>query len=80
MGIVSGILVFIVLWWMVFFMVLPWGVEPIKQHSKGLQTGAPQNHRLLFKAIITTVVSTVIFYLLYLYVPSDMMQWDIFKQ
>lgn len=80
MGIVSGILVYIVLWWMIFFMTLPWGVEPINSQNNGIQAGAPKQHKLALKFAVTTAISAVIFYLFYLYVPSDMMQWGVFQQ
>ncbi len=79
MGIVTGILVYVVIWWLIFFMALPWGVHPAEETDQGHQWGAPEQPRLLLKAAITTGIATVAFYLLYLFVPADMLQWQLFK-
>lgn len=61
LGLVSGIVVFIMIWWTVIFMVLPWGVRPeIDDVQPGNQVGAPSNPRLLRKALITTAISIVL--------------------
>jgi predicted secreted protein len=80
MGIVTGILVYVMMWWVVFFMVLPWGVQPIANPEVGHQRGAPFKPKLWMKALVTTCVASVGFLILYLYVPADMMQWAIFRE
>lgn len=79
MGIVSGILVYVMLWWMVFFAVLPWGIQPIANPEVGWQSGAPHKPRLWLKAAVTTGISGLIMLALYFFVPADMMQWAIFR-
>jgi predicted secreted protein len=55
--------IYFVIWWIVLFAVLPWGVR--SQHeageiSPGSDPGAPARPLLLRKAIATTLVSAVI--------------------
>ena len=52
MGWVSGIAVYIVIWWLVIFMVLPWGVQPIERGDveKGHAASAPLRPRMLRKS------------------------------
>lgn len=57
MGWTSGIAVYFIIWWTTLFTVLPWGIET--DSSTG-QVGAPKLPRLKKKAIITTVLSTLI--------------------
>lgn len=79
MGIVTGILVYVIIWWMIFFMVLPWGIQPNEQPESGWQSGVPYKPNLWMKALVTTGIATVSFILLYLFVPADLMQWEVFK-
>ena len=61
MGIVSGIVVFIIIWWLVFFMVLPHGNRPPENVEKGHADGAPDRPRLWRKAALTTGISVILF-------------------
>lgn len=79
MGIVTGILVYVILWWLIFFVTLPWGHKPLADPGVGFAKSAPENPRLLLKALVTTGISAVIFLLLYLFVPADLMQWEMYK-
>ena len=79
MGIFTGILVYVIVWWLVFFMALPFGVQPEIEGTEGHQRGAPLNPRLWLKAGVTTIVTTFIFYLLYIFVPADMLEWAVFR-
>ena len=57
----SGIVLFVLIWWMVFFMSLPWGVRRAGDEGKGHDAGAPVRPRLWLKAGVTTVISLVLF-------------------
>jgi predicted secreted protein len=55
--------VYFVLWWIVLFAVLPWGVKSQEEAgdiSPGSDPGAPARPLLLRKAIATTLVSAAI--------------------
>ena len=80
MGFVTGILVYVTLWWLIFFMSLPWGHQSLQAPKPGYVKSSPENPRLLLKAIISTGLATVIFYLLYLFVPADPTQWEMYRQ
>ncbi len=58
MDLFGGIVVYIIVWWLVLFTVLPWGVRPPAQPEKGHATSAPARPRLLLKFLITTVIAT----------------------
>ena len=61
MGWISGTLVYIITWWLVFFCLLPWGNRPPEDPEIGHATSAPANPRLWMKAAITSGIAAVIF-------------------
>ena len=67
---VSGIVVYTVIWWLVIFCVLPFGVEPANEQHLGHDAGAPANPRLKMKVLVTTAITTVIFIGVYLIIAS----------
>jgi predicted secreted protein len=60
MGWIPGIFVYVLIWWVVIFAVLPWGVKVPDEPEPGHASSAPRNPHLLIKVIVTTVVSFVI--------------------
>ena len=64
MSLTSGFAIYVVIWWLVIFMVLPWGRRETigsEDVDKGQDAGAPEKHRMLAKMAVTTVVSSIIF-------------------
>lgn len=72
MGWISGTAVYIVIWWLVIFMVLPWGVQPVEQSDieKGHAASAPLRPRMARKALVTTVISAVVWLIVYVIMES----------
>ena len=60
MGWVGTGITFIITWWMVFFMALPWGVRRQDDPEPGHEAGAPENPRLWLKVGGTTGLAFVI--------------------
>jgi predicted secreted protein len=57
------IAIYFILWWLVWFAVLPWGVK--SQHEAGsydplTDPGAPHRPMLLMKVVATTLVSALL--------------------
>ncbi|MEE2949787.1 Predicted secreted protein [Fulvimarina manganoxydans] len=63
MGIISAIAVFFVIWWTVLFVVLPFGMRvPENEELRlGTQEGTPTNPRIGRMALITTLISIIVF-------------------
>ncbi len=64
MSITSALAIYFVLWWIVLFAVLPFGVRSqieAGEHVEGSDPGAPAVPRMLLKLFWTTVISGVIF-------------------
>jgi predicted secreted protein len=69
---VSGVVLYIIIWWTALFAVLPIGTRPV-QHPDSTTgwRGAPEKPRMLMKVIVTTVVSAVIWLAAYWVITSD---------
>ncbi len=72
MGLTTGIAVYVVIWWVVIFMVLPWGVQSIGERdvAKGHASGAPRRPMMLRKMAVTTVVAAILWTIFYLIAES----------
>ena len=70
---VEGIVVYVLIWWVVVFAVLPWGVRPASKAEAvpGEMRGAPVRPRLLLKAGVTTLVAAVIWLLIWAIIQAD---------
>lgn len=60
MDLVSGIVVYVILWWWILFMVLPVGVNREEDVQPGNDAGAPQKPNLVPKLVATTVIAAVV--------------------
>jgi predicted secreted protein len=74
---VTGIIVYVLVWWITLFAVLPLWVTPAEPDDPGHAVGAPQRPRLLLKMAITTMVSALIWLAIYLVVKSP---WLSFRE
>jgi predicted secreted protein len=72
MGWISGIAVYAIIWWLVIFMVLPWGVQTIGADdvAKGHASSAPRRPRMLLKTAVTTVVAAVLWVIVFAIIES----------
>ncbi|RFC65255.1 DUF1467 family protein [Fulvimarina endophytica] len=68
MGWVSGLAIFFIIWWTVLFAVLPFGnqIPEGEEQLLGTQEETPSNPRMMKKAMITTVISVLVFGAFYL--------------
>ena len=65
-------IIYIIIWWIVFFVILPIDVKrqkPIK--INGEDSGSPENPKMLKKFIYCTGITTVIFVIIYLLIKYE---------
>ena len=79
MQISTGIAIYFLIWWLTLFAVLPFGVR--SQHEggdmvPGSDPGAPIIPRVLWKLFWTTIVSGVIFGILYVVYVNKLITFD----
>jgi len=71
----SGIFVFLVIWWTALFTVLPLWVKRNDGSIEGADPGAPQNPHLWRKALTTTLVSAVIWIIIYVLIEMEIISF-----
>ncbi len=77
MGITGSIIVYVLIWWIIFFSVLPVGIqsnkEKFKEKIEGADLGAPNNPNIAKKFLITTIITSIIFIVIYYLVEFDLL-------
>ena len=77
MGITGSIIVFVLIWWIIFFSVLPVGIqsnkEKFREKIEGIDPGAPNNPKIARKFLITTIITSIIFMVIYYLVEVDLL-------
>ena len=77
MGITGSIIVYVMIWWIIFFSVLPVGIqsnkEVFREKIEGADPGAPKNPKIGKKFLITTLITTIIFSVIYYLVNIDLL-------
>ena len=64
MSLPTSIAIYFIIWWVVLFAVLPWGIRSQVEAGEvvpGSDPGAPHLPKLLSKVVWTTIVSAVVF-------------------
>jgi predicted secreted protein len=65
-------IIYIIIWWIVFFTILPIDVNRLKSVKiEGEDTGSPENPKMLKKFIYCTSITTVIFVIIYLLIKYE---------
>jgi predicted secreted protein len=68
MSIMGGVIIYVNLWMVILFMVLPFGIKnqvDSANYQKGTDPGAPVESKMKKKILITTLITTVIFSLIF---------------
>jgi predicted secreted protein len=59
-----GLAIYVILWWLAFFAMLPLGAQSLheadEQSVPGVERGAPKSHRLGLKALIASGIAAVL--------------------
>jgi len=76
-GITGSIIIYVLIWWMIFFSVLPVGIqsnkEKFKERVDGIDPGAPINPKIGKKFLITTIITSIIFIVIYYLVKFNLL-------
>jgi predicted secreted protein len=66
------IIIYIIIWWIVFFTILPIDVNRQKfTKIDGEDAGSPENPKMLKKFVYCTSITTVIFVIIYLLIKYE---------
>ena len=65
-------IIYIIIWWIVFFTILPIDVNRQKSIKiEGEDTGSPENPKMLKKFIYCTGITSIIFIIIYLLIKYE---------
>jgi len=77
---VSAVAIYFIIWWLVLFMVLPWGSTSSHELGREVEPGtmksAPVKPRILLKFAITTIVAGLVFGAFYLIISQNLIALD----
>jgi len=71
---VQTMIVFAVVWWLILFMVLPFGATPPDEVEPGMATSAPAKPRIGLKLAITTLLAVAVTALAVWLIDSGLVQ------
>ena len=84
MGLTGSIIIYVMIWWVVFFSVLPFGIKSNKEIFKntieGNDPGAPKNPKIAKKFLITTIITSILFIVIYYLVNNNLLNLRNFLQ
>ena len=84
MGLTGSIIIYVMIWWIVFFSVLPVGIqsnkETFKDNIEGIDPGAPKNPKIAKKFLITTIITSILFIMIYYFVKIGVLNLRNFLQ
>ena len=72
MSLTGSIVIYVIIWWIVFFSLLPIDVNRYKNIKiEGEDPGSPENPKMLKKFLYCTGITTVIFIIIYLLIKYE---------
>ena len=74
MNIVSAIVIYVVVWWVILFTILPLWVQPVLKSEKYADTAAPRRSYIKKKFLLTTIISFFIWAIICGLIIADI-QW-----
>ena len=72
----KGFLIYIIIWWIVVFTILPIGIRKQDKVEKGHAVGAPQNPQILKKFIITSLIAFVLWLLVFFIIKKQIFSFQ----
>ena len=83
MPVTTAFAIFFLIWWVVLFAVLPWGIR--SQHetgdiAPGTEPGAPAVHVVWRKLLWTTVTSAVVFVILAVIYKENLIPFEFLER
>ncbi len=75
MSIFTGIMVYLMIFWTVLFAVLPWGNKTVDIPEGGQAGSAPVNPRIQKKFLITAIISTILWGIIFILVKIEIIDF-----
>ena len=79
MNLFSAFVVWLIIWWLVLFIVLPIGIRGQAEENdivKGTEPGAPHTLNIKRKFVQTTIIASIIWVFVCALILSGLVNWD----
>ncbi len=79
----SLFVVYLLIWWMTLFAVLPFGVRGQAEEGevvRGSEPGAPVDSQMKRKVILTTIIATILWLIVCSIILSGLLNWDMLAE
>lgn len=76
MDILTAFFIYILIWWVMLFTVLPMGVTRHADEGRGFDAGAPARADLKKKLIINSILSFFILAVFYILFETGILNWE----
>jgi predicted secreted protein len=70
----GALVTYVVVWWLIFFMALPFGAAPDENPRAGTVESAPARPRLLLKVLVTSVLAALATWAIAWFIGSGIVQ------
>ena len=67
----KGFLIYVIIWWIVVFTILPIGIVKPDKIEKGHAEGAPLNPQILKKFLITSIIAFVLWLIVFYFIKNQ---------
>ena len=72
MSLTGSLIIYVLIWWIVFFALLPIDVNrEKKQNIIGIDAGAPENPKIIKKFVYSTLITSIIFIFIFILVKYE---------
>lgn len=71
----TAIFTYFVIWWLVLFTTLPFGIEHEERHEAGHMPGAPKHHHMKKKLVATSVITALLWIIVYIIMDSGVIDF-----
>ena len=72
----KGFLIYVIIWWIVVFTILPIGIRKQDKVEKGHAEGAPQNPQILKKFLITSIIAFILWLLVFFIIKKQIFSFQ----
>ena len=72
----KGFLIYMIIWWIVIFTILPIGVKKSDNVIKGHDEGAPKNPLILKKFLITSIIAFILWVIFFYFIKNQIISFQ----
>ncbi len=73
---ITGLFIYVMIWWVTIFMVLPWGVRTARKPESGHATSAPLRALIGRKFLANSALAGLFWLILYVLIDQDIITLD----